>query len=428
MPGGQAHDAAGPQRRGQDHDPAHHHGPVARRAGRDPLRRPRRSPGCDTPDIARLGIAYVPESMGIFADLTVQENMLLAARSARRRPIDRKRLDWVFWLLPGAEAVLELYPAGKLSGGQKQMLAVARAIIEPRRLLLIDEPTKGLAPAIIDNMIAAFRELKAASATTAAGRAELRIRAPLGDARGGDGRRPRRAQRRHGGPGGRRARCSSACWAWRWGRTNEARLPADWLAASWRRCWPLPLLPLVGSLDHWLTLTVAGLAMGLMIFIMASGLTLVFGLMDVLNFGHGVFIAVGAFVAASVLGAHRGWARTRLAWRNLAAMVVAVLAAMAVERRRSGWAFERVIVRPVYGQHLKQILITMGGMIVAEELLKVDVGPAARSRSRCPRRCAARSLLGDVAIEKYRVAGGGGRAGGVRRAGADPRAAPASAC
>jgi branched-chain amino acid transport system ATP-binding protein len=58
-----------------------------------------------------------------------------------------------------------LHPAGKLSGGQKQMLAVSRAIVEPRKLLLIDEPSKGLAPAIIQNMIAAFRELKAAKTT-----------------------------------------------------------------------------------------------------------------------------------------------------------------------------------------------------------------------------------------------------------------------
>ena len=109
-----------------------------------------------TPDIARLGIAYVPESMAIFADLTVQENLLLAARSG---PPDAKRLDWIFSRFEALKRFWQL-PAGHLSGGQKQMLAVARAIVEPRRLLLIDEPTKGLAPAIIANMIDAFRELK----------------------------------------------------------------------------------------------------------------------------------------------------------------------------------------------------------------------------------------------------------------------------
>jgi branched-chain amino acid transport system ATP-binding protein len=109
-----------------------------------------------TPDIARLGIAYVPETMAIFADLTVQENIVLAARSG---PPDAARLDWIFGRFEALKRFWTL-PAGNLSGGQKQMLAVARAIIEPRRLLLIDEPTKGLAPAIIVNMIEAFRELK----------------------------------------------------------------------------------------------------------------------------------------------------------------------------------------------------------------------------------------------------------------------------
>ena len=117
--------------------------------------------GLATPDIARLGIAYVPESMAIFADLTVQENLILAARSG---PPDQKRLDWIFARFEALKRFWHL-PAGNLSGGQKQMLAVARAIVEPRRLLLIDEPTKGLAPAIIANMIAAFRELKDGEST-----------------------------------------------------------------------------------------------------------------------------------------------------------------------------------------------------------------------------------------------------------------------
>ena len=118
-----------------------------------------------TPEIARKGIAYVPENMGIFADLTVAENMVLAARgAARAEEIDAKRLEWVFSLFPAMKKFWQ-HPAGLLSGGQKQMLAVARAIVEPRRLLLIDEPSKGLAPAIIQNMISAFRELKQTDTT-----------------------------------------------------------------------------------------------------------------------------------------------------------------------------------------------------------------------------------------------------------------------
>ena len=131
--------------------------------------------------------------------------------------------------------------------------------------------------------------------------------------------------------------------------------------------------PLVGSGSTWLTLTVAGLAMGTIIFIMASGLTLVFGLMDVLNFGHGLFIALGAFVATSVLGNMADWTGSGQWWRNMVAVLPAMGIAMAVAGA-VGLAFERFIVRPVYGQHLKQILITMGGMIIGEELIKVFWG------------------------------------------------------
>jgi branched-chain amino acid transport system ATP-binding protein len=114
-----------------------------------------------TPNIARLGIAYVPESMGIFASLSVQENLRLAARSGEP---DDTRLDWIFGFFPALKKFWFL-PAGVLSGGQKQMLAISRAIVEPRKLLLIDEPTKGLAPSIINNLIEAFSELKKTGTT-----------------------------------------------------------------------------------------------------------------------------------------------------------------------------------------------------------------------------------------------------------------------
>jgi branched-chain amino acid transport system ATP-binding protein len=109
-----------------------------------------------TPDVARLGIAYVPENMGIFAGLTVRDNLRLAARGGEP---DDARLERIFRLFPAMRKFWHAH-AGNLSGGQKQMLAVARAIVEPRKLLLIDEPTKGLAPAIVGAMIEAFRELK----------------------------------------------------------------------------------------------------------------------------------------------------------------------------------------------------------------------------------------------------------------------------
>jgi branched-chain amino acid transport system ATP-binding protein len=114
-----------------------------------------------TPDIARLGIAYVPENMAIFSDLTVKENLILAAVSGS---IDTTRLDWVFAAFPPLKTFWAL-PAGNLSGGQKQMLAIARAVIEPRRLLLIDEPSKGLAPSIVAALAGALRELKEGETT-----------------------------------------------------------------------------------------------------------------------------------------------------------------------------------------------------------------------------------------------------------------------
>jgi branched-chain amino acid transport system ATP-binding protein len=117
--------------------------------------------GLDTPAIARRGIAFVPENMGLFTDLTVHENLVLAARSG---PLDKARLDWLLGLFPPLRTFWSL-PAGNLSGGQKQMLAVARALVEPRRLILIDEPTKGLAPAIVKAMTAAIAELKRTNTT-----------------------------------------------------------------------------------------------------------------------------------------------------------------------------------------------------------------------------------------------------------------------
>ena len=182
---------------------------------------------------------------------------------------------------------------------------------------------------------------------------------------------------------------------------DQPRMDLDWK--------PLALVPLlaiiaffsIGSASTWLTLTVAGLAMGMIIFIIASGLTLVFGLMDVLNFGHGVFIALGAFVATSVLGTMGDWTGSAELWRNLVAVFPAMLIAMLVAGA-VGLAFERFIVRPVYGQHLKQILITMGGMIIGEELIKVIWGPQ-QIPLPLPEGMRGALLLGDAAIEKFRL-------------------------
>src|SRR5829696_6690047 len=134
-----------------------------------------------TPQIASMNVAYVPENMGIFSDLTVKENMLLAARFARNAgQIDGERLKWIYSLFPAVEKFWN-HPAGKLSGGQKQMLAVSRAIVEPRELLIIDEPSKGLAPAIINNMIDAFAQLKAKGVTILLVEQNINFAKRLGD-------------------------------------------------------------------------------------------------------------------------------------------------------------------------------------------------------------------------------------------------------
>lgn len=175
----------------------------------------------------------------------------------------------------------------------------------------------------------------------------------------------------------------------------------DWKPMALVPLLALAALPAIGSPATWLTLTVAGLAMGMIVFIIASGLTLVFGLMDVLNFGHGVFIALGAFVATTVLGSMGPYTTADSLWLNLLALLPAMLVAMAVAGAL-GLVFERFIIRPVYGMHLKQILITMGGMIIGEELIKVIWGPGQIALP-LPEALRGSLLLGDASVEKYRI-------------------------
>jgi branched-chain amino acid transport system permease protein len=160
-------------------------------------------------------------------------------------------------------------------------------------------------------------------------------------------------------------------------------------------------LVLIGAPTTWLTLTAAGLAMGMMIFLMASGLTVVFGLMDVINFGHGAFVAAGAFVGFTVLGQLSGWTEAVSTRLNLAAVAAALAAAM-VATGLLGYAFERVIVRPVYGFHLKQILVTMGGLIVAQQLILVIWGPDAITLPR-PEMLKGSVLIWGALVETYRI-------------------------
>jgi len=179
------------------------------------------------------------------------------------------------------------------------------------------------------------------------------------------------------------------------------KIKTDYLPVLLAPALALVALPLVGDPAAWVTLTVAALAMGMMIFLMASGLTLVFGLMDVLNFGHGVFISFGAYVSLIVLVPLAGWVTADNVWLNIGVLLLCVLASMTVTGLL-GWAFERVVIRPVYGMHLKQILITMGGMIVAEQMIHVIWG-ASPIPIKLPETFRGAFVIGDAAMEKYRV-------------------------
>ena len=182
---------------------------------------------------------------------------------------------------------------------------------------------------------------------------------------------------------------------------EKLRAPFDFRPLLLLPAVALLALPFVDSLPVWLTLTLAGLSMGLIIFIIASGLTLVFGLMDVLNFGHGVFIALGAFIATSVLAVMGDWTLSPDAWRQYAAVFAAMLAAMTAATV-AGMVFERLLIRPVYGQHLKQILITMGGMIIGEELIKAFWG-AQQVPLDLPESLRGAITVGDASLEVFRI-------------------------
>ena len=137
----------------------------------------------------------------------------------------------------------------------------------------------------------------------------------------------------------------------------------------------LYLLPLLGmDMTTYLTLTIAGLAMGMMIFLVASGMSLIFGLMDVINFAHGVCFAWGAYVAFSVFNYFDKLVAADSLLANFTVFLIAVAAAVIVVGI-VGVIMERALVRKVYGSHLFQILITFGGMVVLRELIKIVWGP-----------------------------------------------------
>lgn len=153
-------------------------------------------------------------------------------------------------------------------------------------------------------------------------------------------------------------------------------------------------------LSVWLSLTVAGLAMGLILFVVSSGMTLIFGLMGVLNLAHGAFITVGAYIGGSVFLMLVGW--PPLAAVSHALLIFPAALATVVAAALLGVVFERVIIRPVYDDHLRQILVTVGGAIIISELIVAFWGAHEIPLPR-PDSLRGSFVIGGVAFEKYRL-------------------------
>lgn len=162
------------------------------------------------------------------------------------------------------------------------------------------------------------------------------------------------------------------------------------------------LLPVIAiPVKTYLTLTIAGLAMGMLLFLVASGVSIIFGLMDVLNFAHGALFAWGAYVGFSVFRGMIKWVETDSLSQNLVVYGVALISAMVVVALL-GALMEKTIIRRVYGNHLFQILITFGATIVLVELIRVFWGPNDEVMS-VPFSFRGNWDVFDVIIDKYRV-------------------------
>jgi branched-chain amino acid transport system permease protein len=162
------------------------------------------------------------------------------------------------------------------------------------------------------------------------------------------------------------------------------------------------MLPLLGiQAKTYLTLTIAGLAMGMLLFLISSGVSIIFGLMDVLNFAHGALFAWGAYVGFSVFRMLSSWVEAESVFQNFAAFIMAILAAM-VAVAILGSILEKVLIRRVYGNHLFQILITFGATIVLVELIRVFWGPNDEVMA-VPLTFRGNWDIFDVIIERYRI-------------------------
>ena len=180
------------------------------------------------------------------------------------------------------------------------------------------------------------------------------------------------------------------------------------VSASWRNRLTaagvllLFMLPLLGiPAKTYLTLTIAGLAMGMLLFLIASGVSIIFGLMDVLNFAHGALFAWGAYFGFSTFNLLSDWVEADTVILNFGVFLAGTITAMAAVALL-GILLERIIVRRVYGNHLFQILITFGATIVLVELIRVFWGPNDEVMP-VPATFRGNWDVFDVIIAKYRV-------------------------
>ncbi len=163
-------------------------------------------------------------------------------------------------------------------------------------------------------------------------------------------------------------------------RTQDTSELPVWLKTVSISVWFIPLFlsivaPDLIDFSTWTEITISGISMGLLIFTMAIGLTVIFGLMDVLNFAHGTFFTVGAFVSWKLFNTLLiEWVEVEDFWLNIAAMACGILLSGSVTFVM-GILMEKVIIRKNYGDHLRQILITMGVMVIIEELTRIFGSP-----------------------------------------------------
>ncbi len=137
-----------------------------------------------------------------------------------------------------------------------------------------------------------------------------------------------------------------------------------------------------------LNLIINGLSTGMLIFLLASGLTLIFGLMSVLNFAHGGFFVWGAFVAVWLFNFTKSF---------MLSLIGSIIIGMLI-----GWLIESFLIRPVYGNHIRQLLVTLGGMLVLVELIRIIWG-SNPIRSNLPSWLEGSFQIGGVILIKYRL-------------------------